>query len=177
VANPFVEKNINFKVYMDGESISHAMATLTLPNIAMMTETLSGSGIAGELESPTMGHTQNIQVVMNFRKMLPKHLTTLDGDFHLFDCRYVGQIKDGDTGAITIDKVSVAFRGVVSEVNLGTISPGASQEASITVNCSDIMIEYDGAKQYDIGKLDMKYAVMKNGTLTDLLEGARSFLG
>jgi len=177
MANPFVEKNINFKVYLDTNSISNSMATVTLPTLTMMTETISGSGIAGEMESPTLGHTQNIQVVLNFRKILPEHMALLDGDFHIFDCRYVGQIKDGDTGAITIDKTSVVMQGACSEINLGTITPGASQDASITVNCSYLKVEYDGAVQIEIDKLSMKHSVMKNGTLTDLLETTRSFLG
>jgi len=177
MANPFIEKNINFKVYMDGSHISNAMGTVTLPTITMMSDTLSGSGIAGEFDSPTIGHTQSITATMNLRKITDSHFQVLDGDFHIFDCRYTGQIKDGDSGANTIDKTSVLLKGTCSNINLGTIGPGQVQDASFDLSVAYIKVEYNGAVQLEISKMDMMHKVMKNGQLVDVLEETRSFLG
>ena len=49
------EKLINFRVYEDGDDLV-GVADVTLPTLDAMTETVKGAGIAGEVESPVMGH-------------------------------------------------------------------------------------------------------------------------
>ena len=51
----FDESVINFAVYED--SVEYVgMAGVTLPNLAAIVQTLSGAGIAGNVEVPVLGH-------------------------------------------------------------------------------------------------------------------------
>ena len=51
----FDESVINFAVYEDGVEYV-GMATATLPNLSAIVQTLSGAGIAGNVEVPGQGH-------------------------------------------------------------------------------------------------------------------------
>lgn len=60
------EKTISFEVY-SGSQLFMDIVDAELPNVEYMSETLSGAGIAGEIDSPTIGHTGNMSVKMKFR--------------------------------------------------------------------------------------------------------------
>ena len=55
MVNQVPEKLINFRVYLDGNNLI-GVADVELPSIEAMTETVKGAGIAGEIDSPTLGH-------------------------------------------------------------------------------------------------------------------------
>ena len=49
------EKLINFRVYNNGADLVGS-ADVTLPKLNAMTQTVKGAGIAGEIDSPVLGH-------------------------------------------------------------------------------------------------------------------------
>ena len=53
--NKVPERLINFRVYNDGNDLL-GVANVDLPSIEAMSDTVSGAGIAGEVESPILGH-------------------------------------------------------------------------------------------------------------------------
>ena len=62
----FDESVINFAVYED--SVEYVgMAGVTLPNLAAIVQTLSGAGIAGNVEVPVLGHYDVMSLTLNFR--------------------------------------------------------------------------------------------------------------
>lgn len=62
------EKLINFRVYKDSTDYI-GLADVTLPSLEAMTETVSGAGIAGEVDSPTLGHMGSMETVLNWRTL------------------------------------------------------------------------------------------------------------
>ena len=66
MSNQIPERLINFTVYGEGNRII-GVADAKLPSIEMMTETVSGAGIAGELESGTLGHFKPMTVSLKWR--------------------------------------------------------------------------------------------------------------
>ena len=64
--NKIPEKTIAFNVYRDG-TVLMGVATVELPQLQAMTETISGAGIAGEIDSPTLGHFQSMTAKLSFR--------------------------------------------------------------------------------------------------------------
>lgn len=76
------EKIINYKCYIDGEMSPTALVDAELPDIQFMSETISGAGIAGEIDSPTLGHFQNMEIGLNFR-------TLINQNFHNFTQKFM----------------------------------------------------------------------------------------
>ncbi len=68
MSNQIPERLINFTVYGEGNRII-GVADAKLPSIEMMTETVSGAGIAGELESGTLGHFKPMTVSLKWRTL------------------------------------------------------------------------------------------------------------
>ena len=65
--NQVPERLINFNVY-DGESKAlMGIATVDLPEIEAMSDTVSGAGIAGEVESPILGHFGSMTTTFTWR--------------------------------------------------------------------------------------------------------------
>ena len=62
----FDESVINFAVYEDGVEYV-GMAGVTLPNLSAIVQTLSGAGIAGNVEVPVLGHYDVMSLTLNFR--------------------------------------------------------------------------------------------------------------
>ena len=62
----FDESVINFAVYEDGVEYV-GMAGVTLPNLSAIVQTLSGAGIAGNVEVPVLGHYDVMSLGLNFR--------------------------------------------------------------------------------------------------------------
>ena len=57
---------INFKVYED--SVEYVgMAQATLPDLTALTQSISGAGIAGNVESVILGHFDAMTLGLNFR--------------------------------------------------------------------------------------------------------------
>ena len=55
MSNPVPERLINYRVYLEGNALA-GIATADLPDLEAMTDTVSGAGIAGEVDSPIIGH-------------------------------------------------------------------------------------------------------------------------
>ena len=49
------EKVVNYMLYVDGSKSETALVDADLPDIQFMSETISGAGIAGEIDSTTLG--------------------------------------------------------------------------------------------------------------------------
>lgn len=62
------EKLINFRVYNESEDLL-GLADVTLPSFESMTETIKGAGLAGEIDSPVLGHYGSMEVEFNWRTL------------------------------------------------------------------------------------------------------------
>ena len=69
--NTIVEKLISFRVYNDARDCI-GIATVDLPEIQAMSDTVSGAGIAGEVDSPVLGHYQSMTMTLHWRSMEPQ---------------------------------------------------------------------------------------------------------
>ena len=64
--NTISEKLTAFRVYSDSNDYL-GIATVDLPEITAMSDTVSGAGIAGEVETPVIGHYQSMTVTLHWR--------------------------------------------------------------------------------------------------------------
>lgn len=61
--NVVPEKLINFRAYNDGNDLL-GVTDVQLPSLDAMTETVKGAGIAGEVDSPVLGHFGSMETVL-----------------------------------------------------------------------------------------------------------------
>ena len=67
ISNNYIPEKINdFNTYLDGNKMIGVAASVTLPEVKMKTSTVSGAGINGEIDSPTIGQFESMEQEIDF---------------------------------------------------------------------------------------------------------------
>ncbi len=120
---------INFAVYEDGVEYLGA-ANITLPDVTMLTQSISGAGIAGNVEAVILGHIEAMTLGINFRTMTPQCVSLSAPRRHNIDLRVAQQENDPVAGKIKV--VAVKHVMVVTPKSLkgGTVAPASPSNSS-----------------------------------------------
>lgn len=68
-SNYIPEKISEYNAYLDGSKMIGVAASVTLPEINMKTSTVSGVGVNGELDSPTIGQFESMEQEIQFNTL------------------------------------------------------------------------------------------------------------
>lgn len=166
------DKTINYRIYLDGDNLI-GTGTVDLPEIAFMTDTLSGAGVAGELETPVLGHLQAMSVTINWRTVLESSLTLLKTEGATLTLRASQQEVDNSTNAVVPTGLKITMKTLPKTTSLGTMEVGASSDTSTELEVSYLKIE---AKDSEICEIDKLNFICKIGD-QDMLSDVRSQLG
>ena len=167
------EQMVAYRVYHNDESYL-GIANIELPQIQPMTETLSGSGIAGEIENPTIGINQSFSVKMSFTSTEDNIFQTIDwSKSALFECYGALQVSDDTTGIRDSVPVRLNFLGRVKSFSLGTWEQGKKHGNEIELEVTRLEYLRDGQEKLLIDKLNFIQRVDGN----DLLQKVRQQIG
>ncbi len=166
------EKLINFRVYLDGSDMI-GVADVTLPKLEAMTETVKGAGIAGEVDSPTLGHLGSMETVLNWRTLEKSNLSLAAPTGVHLDLRGAQQIYDSASGKYLVRAVKVVVVGIAKSTELGKMEVGSTTDTSNTIETTYMKISVDGEDIAEIDKYNYIYSV--NGT--DFLADVRKAIG
>jgi len=156
---PIPEKNINFQVYLEGVVPMIGIAEATLPSLESMSETVSGSGLAGEIDSPTTGHFGPMSVTLNFR--------TITGDLFLLqtpndkkiELRGATQTYDPILGIRRTEGIRVACTAIPKNLDLGTFNVGATGDVTMEFEVVRLKIWIDDIPRLELDKHAYKYVI------------------
>ncbi|OQP00853.1 phage major tail tube protein [Geobacillus sp. 44C] len=172
MANLVPEKLNDFRVYREGNNLL-GIADIQLPSFEAMTETVRGAGIAGEYESPNIGHFQSMKLTLNWRVLNNDFASLLEPRVISFDCRGANQVLDASSGVYSQVPCRVFVRGTPTKNDLGKMEKGSPYDASNDIEITYIKIEIGGKTLVELDKLNYKYVV--NGV--DYLADVRKALG
>ncbi|MCX4312113.1 MAG: phage major tail tube protein [Muribaculaceae bacterium] len=160
----------SFNVYKDGTKLVGISDEVTLPDFESLTETLSGPGILGEIDDPTLGHFQSMEMEIPFRQM-DKDLFILSDDISSVTVTLRGSIQYtvNDTGATAFKPMRVVVRGKNKGITGGKAKQGTGTGSSIKLELLYILIEIDNVTEIELDKLNFVYKVHGK----DLLEKVR----
>lgn len=166
------EKLINFSVYRNGSEWL-GTADVELPSLEALTETVSGAGIAGEIDSPTLGHFGSMSTTINWRTLDKPQFNLAAPITQALDFRGAQQVYDKTTGVQRSVGVRVSIRGLPKTTGLGTLAPNATVGGTNEIEVTYIKVFIDGAEVLELDKFNYIYRV--NGT--DYLAEIRNQLG
>ena len=168
----FDESVINFAVYED--SVEYVgMAGVTLPNLAAIVQTLSGAGIAGNVEVPVLGHYDVMSLTLNFRTTTEHSVRLSEPRRHNIDLRMAQQIEDTVAGEVKVQSIKhVLVVGPKTDTG-GTAAPAAPTNGSGEYSVRYWATYIDGAKVREIDPLNFICEV--NGV--DYLADVRKAIG
>lgn len=157
---PIPERLVNFNVYGGPASTQFfGMATVELPSFQSMTETIQGAGMAGEYDSPVLGHFASQMVKLQFRTPTIDVFGLLAPIRHVLDIRGSIQHNDPMLGALTTASMRIECTGQVKNTNLGRLEPGKLMNAEVDLECAVIRISLEGVPLVEIDKFNMIYKV------------------
>lgn len=166
------EKLINFRVYNEGND-QLGVADVTLPNFESMTETIKGAGLAGEIDSPVLGHYGSMEVEFNWRTLYENNLSFVAPKSFTFDLRGANQVKDSGTGDYIVQAVKCVIRCVPKNSETGKLDVGTLSDTKNTFEVDYIKISIDGKERVELDKYN--YICKIDGV--DYLSKVREALG
>ena len=168
----FDESVINFAVYED--SVEYVgMAGVTLPNLAAIVQTLSGAGIAGNVEVPVLGHYDVMSLTLNFRTTTEHSVRLSEPRRYNIDLRMAQQIEDTVAGEVKVQSIKHVLVVVPKTDTGGTVAPAAPTNGSGEYSVRYWATYIDGAKVREIDPLNFICEV--NGV--DYLADVRKAIG
>lgn len=166
------EKLINFRVYKNGNDLV-GVADVELPSLEAMTETVKGAGLAGEIDSPVLGHYSSMELTLNWRTLEKTNVNLVSPNGIDLDLRGAQQLYDSGTGKYIVRPIKCVVRGVPKKTELGKLNVGATVDTSNVIETSYIKVLIDGE---NILELD-KYNYICNIGGVDFLKEVRKALG
>lgn len=166
------EKLINFRVYQNGSDLI-GIADVTLPNLEAMTETVKGAGIAGEIDSPVLGHYSSMELELNWRTLEKPNVLLASPKGVKLDLRAAQQVYDSSAGAYVVRPVKIVVSGVPKNTEPGKLDVGTTSDTKNTIEVNYIKITIDGEDVLEVDKFN--YICNIGGT--DYLAEVREALG
>ncbi len=170
--NPIQEKLINFRVYNDANDLL-GVATIDLPEIAAMTDTVSGAGIAGEVDSPVLGHFQAMSLTIHWRTIEAVAMNLGEQKSHHLEIRGSQQQYDAGAGRYSTVPVRIVVRGVPKTTSLGSFEPASGTDSTSEFELSYLKVVVANKELVEIDKYN--YIAKFNGA--DALQQVRADLG
>ena len=160
ISNNYIPEKINdFNTYLDGNKMIGVAASVTLPEVKMKTSTVSGAGINGEIDSPTIGQFESMEQEIDFNVLYSSAMDMLSPlSVVNLTLRAAQQVYDKTGG--------YAFKGLKT-FNPGKVEKGEGMEAKVTLELTYLLVENDGSPLLEVDKLNGVYKV--NGV--DMLAG------
>lgn len=152
------DKLVNFTVYRDGNEFL-GTADVVLPSFEAMTDTLSGAGIAGEIDSPTIGHFGSMTTTLNWRTVGKETIRLLQQTSHSLDFRGVQHEYDASTGERKSVGIRVSVKALPKTGTLGNFQVGSTTGTSNELEVIYIKIVIDGKEMLEYDKLNFIYRV------------------
>ena len=167
----------NFLLYKEDFAFI-GMTDITLPNLQMVTETLTGAGLGGNIEIVYQAFIDVMDATYQFRTFSPESAQLFEQREHKLEARAAQQSRDSITGVVAPDSVKYIFRGAPKGLNAGALAPaqGGQTQISHSLSYYCIQIKNDNGQWDKVVEVDpYQYICIVNGI--DYGQPVRAALG
>lgn len=145
------ERLTNFNIYNAGSKLVGTV-DVEMPEIAYMTDTISGAGIAGEIESTVMGHLQSMTTTITWRTVTAAAATLAAPKVHAVELRGSQEIFDQAAGTKRAQPLRIAMRVQPKNLSLGSLEVGSTTGSESEFEVTYIKVNLDGSELIEIDK-------------------------
>ena len=169
ISNNYIPEKINeYNAYLDGTKMIGVAASVTLPEVNMKTSTVSGVGVNGELDSPTIGQFESMEQEIQFNTLYSSAADALRANTAVnLTFRAAQQIYD-KTGGYAFKGLRGVEIGRVKEFEPGKLEKSNTMEAKLKLELTYIKIENDGVTLVEVDKLNGVYIVNGEDALAEI---------
>jgi P2 family phage contractile tail tube protein len=166
------EMVIHYDIYEDAVNMLGS-AEVTLPEIANKTQTITGAGIAGEIEAVALGHIGAMSMSIKWRAVTNDVVRLYEQRRHNLELRVAQQSHDSTSAKISITPAKYVVGVVPKKLGPGTLAPASPANAASDFSVLYLAGYIEGVKVLEIDPIN--YIFYVNGT--DYLANVRSALG
>lgn len=148
-----------YSVYNRADRLLGMGDEMTLPDFETSSETVSGAGILGEIDDPTVGYFSNQEVEIPFRVLDQEAVDMLDMTRAVQLTVRGAQQTTNTEGDIEFRQLRVVIRGRSAKFSPGKLKAGSAMDTKITLTLLYILIELDGKSVLELDKLNEVYKV------------------
>ncbi len=157
--NTIPTKINKYNVYNEGNRLLGMGDEMTLPDFEASSETISGAGILGEVDDPTVGYFGNQEVEIPFRVLDQEAMDMMDMTKAVQLTVRGAQQTTSSAGDIEYRQMRVVIRGRAAKFSPGKVKAGAAMETKVTLTLLYILIELDGKSVLELDKFNEVYKV------------------
>lgn len=166
------EKINAFNVYKDGNKMIGVSDEITLPDLETLTETISGAGVLGEFDSPSIGLFGDMEMEIPFRQLY-QGIGDLMNPMNGVDITLRGSSQVmNSSGNISFEGIRIIVRGRFKTMTGGKFKQGSGTGSSVKLGLTYYKVEIGGKNIVELDKLN---CVFKIGE-TDIMQKVRSLI-
>jgi P2 family phage contractile tail tube protein len=144
--NTIPTKINKYNVYSAGNRLLGMGDEMTLPDFEASTETITGAGILGEIDDPTVGYFANQEMEIPFRVLDQEAVDMLDMTKAVqLEVRGAQQTTNSE-GDIEFRQMRVVVRGRAAKFTTAKSNGSNPMESSVTLTVLYILIELEAAR-------------------------------
>ena len=128
--------------------------TVTYPDLELLTETLKGAGINGEIDLPTYGQFGSLEVEVSHNGLTSDIVSLFGMKTQHLEHRWASQVLNSTTGASEIVGKKIIWRGFPKKLGIGSIEPNKAEEPSSTFELTYMKYMIGGVVALEIDKLN-----------------------
>ena len=168
--NAIPTKINKYNVYAKGNKLLGRGDEMELPKFETSGETVSGAGLLGEIEDPTVGYFTNQTMDVPFRVLDQDAVDMLDMTKAVqLEIRGAQQTTDSE-GNIVFRSMRVVVRGRANSFTPGKLKNGSTMDTAISISVLYILIELDGESMVELDKLNEGFKIRGVDQLADIKE-------
>ena len=153
-ANVIPDKLINAKIYFEGKTELLGTSDAEMPSLEYITEAITGLGLAGEIETPVMGHLKSLPFKFKWNSINAIATSLLAAVTHHLDIHGSIQVYDAATGELNSKAVKVVLRGLPKKVGLGKLEPAKKMDPETELECVYIKMWIGGQVVLEVDKFN-----------------------
>lgn len=120
---------VNFTVHEDGTEFC-GIAKVTMPDISFLTQSVSGSGIGGNVDAVITGMVDTMSLTLEFRTVTEQALRLTEPRRHNLTLRVAQQYEDTVAARVGIQQVKHVVTVVPKSLKGGSIAPASTADVS-----------------------------------------------
>lgn len=170
--NEIAEKINRFNAYLGIADAQNKLAgvtdEVTLPDFENMSETLNLSGMAGEVDSPSIGQFKSVQVEIPFSNVSREALEVAKDDNVSIILRAAQENLDTELLSKSYVGRVITIRGMTKSINFGKLKRGGYGNPSIKKEVIYYKEEIDGKVITEIDKFNGKCIINGVNIMQDI---------
>jgi len=157
----------------DGSKLG-AVSEAELPSIEFQAETVSGAGIMGEIEVPSLGRVGPMTLSLTWRVVTRAAVALAAQGAQALELRGAIEAEDDSGGGSTVQKLRVIVTGRCKSYKPGKLAPNSTMDCAHEFSVSYYKLELDGEVLVEVDVYNNVYSVLGvdyMADVRDVLEG------